>query len=205
MRGSPARNRGYIDPAQQNQGVHPLNPPASLGKYRRSVDIRLRAHLFDTAVLPALTYASETWTLRKQDEHAVSVAQRALERTMLGISLYTQVQKGIRSSELRQRTKIRDAVDHAKKSKIRWAGHVMRYSDDRWTRAVTDWIPRDIKRTPGRPPTRWSDFFTKALNERNVDPRVPGAIHWTTLARNRDEWRRYWRPLEEIDDQRDDR
>nr|CDJ82855.1 RNA-directed DNA polymerase (reverse transcriptase) domain containing protein [Haemonchus contortus] len=175
------------------------------GVVKKTNNIRLRAHLFDSAVLPALTYASEIWTLRKQDEHAVSVAQRALERTMLGISLYTQVRKGIRSSELRQRTKIRDAADYAKKSKIRWVGHVMRYSDDRWTRAVTDWIPRDIKRTPGRPPTRWSDFFTKALNERNVDPRVPGAIHWTTLARNRDEWRRYWRLLEEIDDQRDDR
>uniref|UniRef100_A0A7I4YYG5 F-box domain-containing protein n=1 Tax=Haemonchus contortus TaxID=6289 RepID=A0A7I4YYG5_HAECO len=109
---------------------------------------------------------------------------------MLGISLYTQVQMGIQSSELRQRTNIRDTVDYAKKSKTR-AGHVMRYSDDRWTRAVTDWIPRDIKRTPGRPPTIWSDFFTKALNERNVDPRVLGAIHWTTLARDRDEWRSY--------------
>uniref|UniRef100_A0A7I4XU18 Reverse transcriptase domain-containing protein n=1 Tax=Haemonchus contortus TaxID=6289 RepID=A0A7I4XU18_HAECO len=157
------------------------------GVVKKTKNIRLRAHLFDTAVLPALTYTSETWTLRKQDEHA------------------TQVQKGIRSSELRQRTKIRDAVDYAKKSKIRWAGHVMRFSDDSWTRAVTDWIPRDIKRTPGRLPTRWSDFFTKALNERNVDPPVPGLIHWATQARNRDEWRRCWRPLEEIDDQRDDR
>nr|CDJ81260.1 RNA-directed DNA polymerase (reverse transcriptase) domain containing protein [Haemonchus contortus] len=175
------------------------------GVVKKTKNIRLRAHLFDTAVLPALTYSSKTWTLRKQDEHAVSVIQRAVERTMLGISLYTQMQKVNRSSELRQRMKIRDAVDYAKRSKIRWAGHVIRYNDDRWTRAVTDWITRDVKRTPGRPPTRWSDFFTKALNERNVLPRVPraSAIHWTTLARDRDEWRRYWRPLEEIDDQRE--
>uniref|UniRef100_A0A7I5ED28 OrfB_IS605 domain-containing protein n=1 Tax=Haemonchus contortus TaxID=6289 RepID=A0A7I5ED28_HAECO len=91
--------------------------------------------------------------------------------------LHTEVQKGIRSSKLRQRTKIRDAVDHAKKSKIRKAA------------------------------TRWSDLFTKALNKRNVEPRVPEprTIHWTTLARDRNERRRYWRPLDEVDDQRDDR
>ncbi|KAE9420841.1 hypothetical protein Angca_007183, partial [Angiostrongylus cantonensis] len=102
---------------------------------------RLRAHLFDSTVLPSLTYASETWSLR--------------------VSRFTEVRDGIRSSDLHQRSKFKDAVLYAQQTKIRCVGHVMRMNHNRWTRAVSDWIPRDVKRTAGRPPTRWSEFFTK--------------------------------------------
>ncbi|WKY14926.1 hypothetical protein Q1695_000438 [Nippostrongylus brasiliensis] len=125
-----------------------------LGRRKRAAwgafKARLRAHLFDSTVLPALTYASESWALRKQDEHAICVAQRSIERRMLGVTRFIQARDGIRSSELRRQSKIRDAVAWAKLSRI-------------------------------------------------------SRTHWSTVARDRDEWRRYWRPLEQIDDQRDDR
>ncbi|KAK6735348.1 hypothetical protein RB195_018511 [Necator americanus] len=187
---------------------------AAWGAYKSIEDVvkktrnsRLRAHLFNTTVLPALTYASETWAFRKQEENAVSVIERAIERVMLGVSRFTQVRDGIRSSPLRQRSKIRDAAAFAKESKIRWAGHVMRFNDNRWTRAVSDWVPRDIKRTTGRPPTRWSDFFTKSLKEKYDALRVPRERrnHWATLARDRDKWKNYWRPLDQFEDQRESR
>ncbi|KAE9418970.1 hypothetical protein Angca_008120, partial [Angiostrongylus cantonensis] len=133
---------------------------------KRTRNTRPRAHLFDSTVLPALTYASEAWSLRKQDEKSLRAIERAFERTMLGVFRFTQVTDGIRSFDLRQRSKIKDAVLYAKQSKIGWTGHVMRMNVNRWTRAVCDWIPRDIKRTAVRPQTRWSDFFTKSLEER---------------------------------------
>ncbi|KAK6747783.1 hypothetical protein RB195_000774 [Necator americanus] len=54
-----------------------------------------------------------------------------------------------------------------------------------------DWVPRDIKRTTGRPPTRWSDFFTKSLKENYDALRVSRERrnHWATLARDRDKWK----------------
>ncbi|KAK6730840.1 hypothetical protein RB195_007357 [Necator americanus] len=120
---------------------------------------------------------------------------------MLAVSRFTRVRDGIRSSLLRQRSKIRDAAAFAKESKIRWAGHVMRFNDSRWTRAVSDWVPRDIKRTTGRPPTRWSDFFTKSFKENYDALRVPRERR-NHAARDQDKWKNYWRPLDQFKDQR---
>ncbi|VDM62390.1 unnamed protein product [Angiostrongylus costaricensis] len=156
---------------------------------RRTKNTRLRAHFFDSTVLPALTYALETWSLRKQDETSLSVIERAVERTMLGVSSVTQVGKGIRSFNL-QRLKIKDPVLYVEQSNTRWARHVMRVNDNQWTRAVSDRILRDFKR---RPPIRWSEFFTKNLEEGYDTHRVPRAskTHWATLARDREKWKIY--------------
>ncbi|KAK6745423.1 hypothetical protein RB195_011883 [Necator americanus] len=97
-----------------------------------------------------LTYALETWGFHKQEENVVGVIERAIERVMLGVSRFTQLRDGIRSSPLRQRSKIRYAAAFAKESRIRWAGHVMRFNGNRWTGVVSDWILRDIRRTTGR-------------------------------------------------------
>ncbi|EYC26030.1 hypothetical protein Y032_0011g1520 [Ancylostoma ceylanicum] len=136
------------------------------GAMKKKENIRLLSPPPQHRVLPALTYASETWALRKQDENAVSVIERSIEGVMLGMTRLTQVRAGIRSSTLRQQSRIRDAAVYAKSSKIRWAGHVMRLNDHRWARAFSDWTPRNIKHTTGRPPTRWSDFFIESFKKR---------------------------------------
>ena len=77
---------------------------------KRTKNIRLRAPLFHSRFIPALTYAAETWSLRKQDERSFGIIERAVERSMLGVSRISQMRERIRSSDLRQRSKIRDAV-----------------------------------------------------------------------------------------------
>ncbi|KAK6762925.1 hypothetical protein RB195_023581 [Necator americanus] len=185
---------------------------AAWGAYKSIEDVvkktrnaRLRAHLFNTTVLPALTYGSQTWAFRKQEENAVSVIDLAIERVMLGVSRFTQVRGGIRSFLLRQRSRIRDAAAFVKSSKIRWAGYVMHFNDNRWTNVVSDWVSRDIKRTTGRTPTRWSDFFTKSFKENYEAFLVPRKRknHWATLVRDRDKWKNYWPPLDQFEDQRE--
>ena len=47
------------------------------------------------------------------------------------------------------------------KQKWKWAGHVARLKDNRWTRRCTEWQPRRGKRSRGRPSRRWQDDITE--------------------------------------------
>ncbi|CAH2237468.1 jg12801 [Pararge aegeria aegeria] len=107
-----------------------------------------------------MTYGAETWTLTVDLFDKFKVAQRAMERAMMGVSLRDR----IRNDEIRRRTK-----------KCQWAGHVCLRTDGRWGRRVLEWRPRIGKRSVGRPPARWTDDLKggwKRLDEKGRGPCV---------------------------------
>ncbi|GBP35255.1 hypothetical protein EVAR_19475_1 [Eumeta japonica] len=53
-----------------------------------------------------------------------------------------------------------------------------RVKAEKWSRLVTEWYPRDGKRSRGRPNKRWEDDLRK----------IAGSV-WSRLARDRDKWK----------------
>ena len=81
--------------------------------------------------------------------------------------------------EIRAKTNIKDVVKFAAKQKWKWAGHVARLNDNRWTKRITDWQPRYGNRSRGRQAKRWRDDIVQMKG-----------ITWGRDAGQRDDWRR---------------
>ncbi|KAK6749318.1 hypothetical protein RB195_001742 [Necator americanus] len=86
-------------------------------------DQDLRAHLFDSTVLPALCYAAETWADTATTSRQLLTIHRALERCLLKFNRRTQHLPGLGSSDLRGMSRLRDPAEYVSKAKHRWAGH----------------------------------------------------------------------------------
>ena len=84
---------------------------------------------------------------------------------MLQITRTAQLRKGQRSSDIRERSYIRDGVRNSKISKIKWDKQVIRLNNNQWTIAVTDWIVPYVKYTLTKPRSQWLMFFTNTLEE----------------------------------------
>ncbi|EYC18617.1 hypothetical protein Y032_0027g1614 [Ancylostoma ceylanicum] len=118
---------------------------------------KLKAELFDTTVMSGLCYGSRTRALTKALEKQLKTAHLSIERHLVGFTLHRQSIQGLHNANIRPLSKVADALEYANKPKHRWAGHMMRRSDGRWSRAVMEWYHRGEERSLDRPPTRWSD------------------------------------------------
>ena len=142
----------------------------------RKASINGKRKVHNEYVLPVMVYGSETWALKKAHMELLSVAQRKMERIMLGITLRDHK----RNTWIRHQTGVNDIIDVIKKGIHGWAGHIARFKDNKWTKRVTEWTPREWTRRQGRPKTRWRDSLI-----RHMDPA------WPRIARDRSLWRQF--------------
>lgn len=141
---------------------------------KSKLSIKLKKKVLDSCVLPCLTYGCQTWCLTEKTANKISVCQRAMERSVLNLKLSDKV----KNTEIRKRTQVTDAVIHTRKLKWKWAGHLSRYEDGRWTNRVTKWRgPSTGKRRVGRPLKRWAD-----------DIRAVAGESWMKEALDREKW-----------------
>ena len=54
-------------------------------------------------------------------------------------------------------------MDVIKKGIHGWAGQIARFNDNRWTKRVTEWTPREWTRRQGRPKTRCRDTLIRYM------------------------------------------
>ena len=81
-------------------------------------------------------------------------------------------------TEIRKRTRVQDIVQFVLKQKWKWAGHVARLDDNRWTQRVTKWQPREGRRSRGRQRKRWRDDLVQLKG-----------VTWRHDAQHRQRWR----------------
>ena len=120
-------------------------------------------------------YASETWTLTRKMTDKLRVTQRGMERAMLN---FTRRDRW-RNTSIRNATKVDDRIRPIKIGKWRWAVHVARRNDNRWTKRTTDWTPRNGRRSRGRPADEWETDLRSFCSM------------WRREALNREKWRQH--------------
>lgn len=143
--------------------------------FKAKLPIALKKKAWNSSVLPTLLYGCQSWALTSKIIHKLQVFQRSNERSMLNIKLRDRH----RCTDIRRRTKLIDAAKLACQLKWRWAGHVARLDDNRWSYRVLHWYPRDARRRRGRPHRRWRD-----------DIQDIAGVAWTRLAANRQDWQK---------------
>ena len=113
----------------------------------RKESMKIKRKIHDEYILPVMTYGCETWALNNA---MMALWWRKMERIMLGINLRDRK----RNTYICQETGVSDINNAIREAKCRWAGHIVRLSDNRWIIRATEWTPRDWTRKQGRPKTR---------------------------------------------------
>jgi len=159
----------------------------------RRIPLHKRLKLFSSVVTPTVLYASGCWTMTTQREQALRVAQRRMLRKIVQVAkLKTDDEEEewvnyiLRSTRIAERCMeeagIESWVGAQRRRKLRWAGHLARLQDRRWTQLALYWTPSGHRRV-GRPLSRWEDSLVEFFRTSGQD------VAWYVQAQDRTAWR----------------
>lgn len=142
--------------------------------FKSEMPIKIKKTIMDSCLIPCLTYACQTWKFTNKIKNKIVTCQRGMERSMMNIK---KIEK-INHTKIRSKTKTIDALSYSQKLKWKWAGHIARLKDQRWTKTVTLWRGPSGKRCRGRPYARWDDEIKKIAGPK-----------WHQIAQDREKWK----------------
>ena len=93
----------------------------------------MKTQIYNSCVLPEITYGAETWALTSQAKKKLAVAQTMVESSMLSIR-FRDIKTNI---FVREKTMATDVIEQVRRRKWTWAGHISSILDNRWTSHIT--------------------------------------------------------------------
>ena len=86
-----------------------------------------------------------------------------------------------------EKAHVEDWIQSQRQQKWRWAGHIARRSDERWSAKILDWELEAGRRGVGHPRMRWEDSINEFLQAHLVDEGYTNG-EWRIYAQDREAW-----------------
>ena len=147
----------------------------------RGISLKTKIGVYKAVVLTTLLYGSESWTLYRTHIKQLDVFHKRCLRSICGYTLENRVP----NADLFLKCQIGGIETFLLQSQLRWAGHVLRMSDDRIPKILMYSQLNDGKRNIGRPWLRYKDklkYNLKALHIplRTFEQNVSNRTEWRT-------------------------
>ena len=125
--------------------------------------MKIKLQLYNTIVVPEALYASETWKSTASISKKLDVFHQRCLQKILKMSYLDRV----KTDEVIRRAQSRRLQDIVTERRVKFAGHILRMSEDRPAEVAMKWQPLLGKRKRGRSKITWRKTFKKYLSNIN--------------------------------------
>ncbi|WP_227626107.1 hypothetical protein, partial [Klebsiella pneumoniae] len=113
----------------------------------KKVPIKLKGKFYKMVVRPIMLYGVECWPLKEKHRSKLSVTEMRMLRWMSGFTLKDRMQ----NEYIRNKVGVAPVADKIRESRLRWFGHIKRWTSDDPLRRVDVLDPTFFKKGRGRP------------------------------------------------------